>query len=169
MIARRYAKALLELSLNEGRTKAVKADMEKIETLTAKKSYFDFFTDRSINAVEKMEVISSLDDLTKDFMRLVIRNKRERDLPLISRQYIELLDRKSGIVDVEAVSCSELDTEERKKLANKIKKLTARQPVIKYKIDRRMVGGIRLKYEGKVLDGSVTGMLSDLKRIMLGS
>jgi F-type H+-transporting ATPase subunit delta len=169
MIARRYAKALLELSIRDDRTKAVKSDMMSIMDITAKKKYFDFFIDRSVPDAEKMDVIVSMDDLTKDFMRLVIRNKRERDLPLISRQYIELLDMRSGIVDVEAVSCSEIDAEERKELANKIKKLTSRQPVIKYKIDRRMVGGIRLKYEGKVLDGSVTGMLSDLKRIMLGS
>ena len=166
MKARRYAKALLELSLKEGAEKVVSREMISIGKLMEKRQYFDFFTDRLIHAGEKLEVLQSFSPLTKDFLRLVIANKREQYLGVISREYAELLNSRNNVVDCVVYSKVELSEEQKSKLSAKLEKHLAKTVNFSFKTDNKIIGGVRIRYGTKIIDGTVSGMLDGLMDIL---
>jgi len=162
MIARRYAKALLQLSLREDLADAVKKDIILVGNLSRQKRYFEFFTNRLIAASDKMDALAGLNPLTKDFLRLIVANKREEYLYIISREYVGLLNKLRNIADVEVLSKTPLSEEQKNRLAMKLGKYTGKKVNLSFRTDKRMIGGICVKYEGRIIDGTVSGQLESL-------
>jgi len=168
MIARRYAKALLRLALKEGSEHAVKNDIVKIGELSTKKRYFEFFTDRLIKASEKLGMLGGMQPLTKDFLKLVIMNRRERYLGLISREYVMLLNKKENVEDVGVSSKVPLSFEQKTMLKIKLEKRLGKKINISFGLDRKMIGGICVRYSDRVIDGTVSGQLKRILSSMTG-
>ena len=167
MKARRYAKALLELSLKEGAEKVVGREIASIGKLMEERKYFDFFTDRLVHAREKLEVLSSLSPLTKDFLRLVIENEREKYLRIISNEYTDLLNSRNDVIDCVVHSKVELSPEQKSRLSEKLEKHLKKTVNFSFKIDSKMIGGVRVRYGTKVIDGTISGMLKGItERLM---
>lgn len=162
MIARRYAKALLQLAIKNDRTEEIKRDIVSIGGLVRQKRYSDYFSNRMVSAASKLEVFASLDPLTRDFLRLVIKNKREEYLYLISREYVGLLNKKENVIDVDAVSRVALSAAQRDALKQKLMKYLGKNINLSLRTDKKLLGGIKLQYDGRVMNGTVSGMLSDL-------
>lgn len=162
MIARRYAKALLYLALRENLSDTVKKDIIQIGHLARQKKYFEFFTNRLIDAGDKIEALAGFNQLTRDFLKLIIANKREEYLYLISREYVGLLNKIQNVVEVEVASRMLLSSEQKNELINKLGKCLCKRVVATFKTDKRIIGGVCVKYEGKVIDGTVSGQLSNL-------
>ena len=168
MIARRYARALLELSIKENSSGAVRREITALGSMMRQKKHFRFFTDRLVKSSEKLEVLTSLSPLTKDFMRLVIANKREEYIDLISREYVELLNQKENIVDGIVSSRAPLNAGQKMRIQGKLEKHTAKKVNLSYRIDKKIIGGVRIQYGSKVIDGTVSGMLKDLLAQLTG-
>ena len=69
--------------------------------------------------------------------------------------YMSAYDIHLGIERVEAVSIIPLTDAQLEKLKNKLAGITGKQIVIKNTIDPSILGGMKLRYLGKQLDGSV--------------
>ena len=168
MIARRYARALLELSLKENSSGAVRREIVTLGSMMRQKKYFMFFTDRIVKSSEKLEALGSFSPLTRDFMRLVIANKREEYIDLISREYVELLNQKENIIDGIVSSRFPLSAGQKARIKGKLEKHTAKKINLSYRTDRKIIGGVRIQYGSKVIDGTVSGMLGDLLSQLTG-
>ena len=168
MIARRYARALLELSLKENSSDAVRKEIVALGSMMRQKKYFNYFTDRIVRNNEKLEALGSFRPLTKDFMRLVIANKREEYIDLISREYVELLNQKENIVDGMVFSRLPLSAEQKARIKDKLEKHIAKKINLIYRTDKKIIGGVRIQYGSKVIDGTVSGMLNDLLAQLTG-
>jgi F-type H+-transporting ATPase subunit delta len=168
MIARRYARALLELSIKENSSDAVKKEVISLGSMMRQKKYFNFFTDRLVRNNEKLEALASFSPLTRDFMRLVIANKREEYIDLISREYVELLNQKENIVDGIVSSRAPLNAGQKMTIQGKLEKHTAKKVNLSYRTDKKIIGGVRIQYGSKVIDGTVSGMLKDLLAQLTG-
>jgi F-type H+-transporting ATPase subunit delta len=168
MIARRYARALLELSLKENASYAVRKEIVALGSMMRQKKYSRFFTDRLVRNNEKLEALDSFSPLTRDFMRLVIANKREEYIGLISREYVELLNQKDNIVDGIVSSRAPLTTGQKMTIQGKLEKHTAKKVNLSYRTDKNIIGGVRIQYGSKVIDGTVSGMLKDLLMQLTG-
>ena len=168
MIARRYAKALLELSLKENSSGAVRREISALGSMMRQKKNFNFFTDRLVKNSEKLEVLASFSPLTRDFMRLVIANKREEYIDLISREYVELLNQKENIVDSIVSSRAPLNTRQKTAIRLKLEKKLTKKVNLSYMTDKSIIGGVRIQYGSKVIDGTVSGMLKDLLMQLTG-
>jgi F-type H+-transporting ATPase subunit delta len=162
MIARRYAMALLELSLKENSSGTVRREIISLSNMMKQKRYFKFFTDRLVKSSEKLEALNSLSPLTRDFMRLVIANKREEYIDLISREYVELLNQKENVVDGIVSSRMPLSAEQKTRIKDKLEEHLAKKINLSYRTDKKIIGGVRVQYGSKVIDGTVSGMLKDL-------
>ena len=168
MIARRYARALLELSLKENSSGAVRREIVTLGSMMRQKRYFNFFTDRLVRNGEKLEALLSLSPLTRDFMRLVIANKREEYIDLISREYVELLNQRENVVDGIVSSRAPLSAGQKMRIKDKLEKKTAKKVNLSYRTDKKIIGGVRIQYGSKVIDGTVSGMLGDLLSQLTG-
>jgi len=168
MVARRYARALLGLSLKENNSEPVKKEIVAVGDLMKQKKYFNFFTDRMVRAGEKLEALGSLSPLTRDFLRLVIANKREEYLYLISKEYVDLLNSRNNIVDGTVSSKLPLTGEQKIKIKNKLEKYLAKKVNLNFKTDKRIIGGASVRYGTKIIDGTVSGMLKGLLTQLTG-
>ena len=71
-----------------------------------------------------------------------------------------------GIIRAEAISAIPLTEEQRKKLAEKLARITGKQIVIENKVDPSLLGGIKLRYMGIQRDGSVKARLDGFARTL---
>lgn len=162
MIARRYAKALLGLALKDGQEEIIRKDIVNIGYLSKQKKYFEFFTNRLIAAADKIELLAGFHDLTKSFLKLVIANKREEYLYLISLEYVKMLNKLKNIEDVEVSSRMPLTSDQKKKLVLNLGKYLGKKVNPSFRTDKKMIGGARIEYGDKVMDGTVSSRLKGL-------
>ncbi len=166
MIANRYARALLALAAKRGCEDAVRHDMKELQKVLERKKLRDFLFSRLVPAADRIAAFSSFDGLTRDFLRLVLANRREEYLPLICREYMGLFNRRRNIADAEVTSRMPLLENEKKLLKAKLDGYMNRRIEMRCRTDRRMSGGVKVLCEGMVIDGTVGGMLSSLLRSM---
>jgi F-type H+-transporting ATPase subunit delta len=159
MMARKYARALLSSSLKEGAAESVKKEIAALAGLMKKKKYFNFFTSRSVRPDEKLETFSSFSPLMKAFLRVVIENKREEDICLISCEYAELLNIRNNILEAAVSSRTPLTEEQMAAIKRKLARNTGKKIDISFKADRSIIGGVKIRYGSRVVDGTVSGML----------
>lgn len=81
-------------------------------------------------------------------------------------QFRSLLYQERGILPVEAVSAVPLTPEQQEALRDKLAAKTGKTILLENKLDPSILGGIKLRYEGKELDGTAAGRLSALRRAL---
>ena len=159
MIPRKYARALLSSALKENAAESVKKEIAVLAGLMDQKKYCDFFTDRLIGRDEKLEALSSLSPLMKAFLRVVIDNKREDEIRFISCEYAELLNLRNNILEATVSSRAPLTDEQMAAIKRKLARSSGKKIDISFKADKSIIGGVKIKYGSKVMDGTVSGML----------
>ena len=69
--------------------------------------------------------------------------------------YEELYDSARGIERVEAITAVALTEAQLTALTKRLNAMTGKRAVIKNTVDPTILGGVKLRYQGKQLDGSV--------------
>ena len=75
-------------------------------------------------------------------------------------------NRDNGILPVQAVTAVELTSEQQKKLTEKLESLTGKVISLTNRVDPRVLGGIRLDYDGKSLDDTVSHRLDAVRSLL---
>ena len=76
-------------------------------------------------------------------------------------------DEHVGLVRAEVVSVEQLAEEETDKLAAAIGASIDKQVIVSNKVDPEMIGGVIVRYQGMVADGSLRTALKELRSEML--
>lgn len=93
------------------------------------------------------------------------RDGQLKNASKIMEKFSELFDAHHGIVTAEVVSVHEIGKEESEEVKKYIaEKYSAKEVVIKSRIDTSIKGGIVIRVGDEVLDGSVATQLKKLKR-----
>ena len=82
-------------------------------------------------------------------------------------QYRALLFEARGILPVQAVSAVALTAAQQKKLAETLSAKTGLTVQLETLVDPAVLGGIKLRYEGRELDGTAAGRMAALRRALL--
>ena len=80
--------------------------------------------------------------------------------------YTEHYDQDNGILRVNAVSAVALTPEQADKLRTKLSRITGKEVALRTRIDPRVLGGIRLDYDGQRLDDTVSHRLDAIKNVL---
>ena len=78
--------------------------------------------------------------------------------------YISAYDISRGIERVEAISSIPLTNSQIEKLQNKLAKLTGKKIIIATTVDPSILGGMKLRYMGKQIDGSLKTKLDKFEQ-----
>lgn len=81
-------------------------------------------------------------------------------------QFKDLLYEQRGILPVEAVSAVPLTPVQQEALRDKLAAKTGKTILLENRVDPSVLGGIKLRYEGKELDGTAAGRLAALRRTL---
>lgn len=103
---------------------------------------------------------SDLQEISKSFLNLLVKNRDLSLLPRIERLYCEYYNKQEGVVDVEVTTAQEIS----KNAVLTIKELVkAKNLNIQMKVDKNVIGGAAIKVGDYLVDDTLQSRLSHLK------
>ena len=171
--ARRYARALLELALAQGAGEEVRRGLrETVRLLAAQPELRVVLLHPAIGAEKKRAVVEAVwkgeHALVRRLVLLLAERERVDLLPDLERVYSQLWNAQRGVVEAEALSVRPLDEAQRKALVDALKRLSGREVELTAQVAPDILGGVVVRMDGKVYDGSVRGRLRALRRHLIG-
>jgi F-type H+-transporting ATPase subunit delta len=174
-VARRYARALLALGIEEGRHEQLGEELQSVlRLLSANKEAGWMLENPGYSREQRHAAIDALTGAVRaspvlvNFLRLLVDRQRIADLPQVSRAYSALLDDKVGRIRATVSSAQPLSSDEVQKLREAIAAMTGHTIVLESKTDPQLLGGLVTQVGATMYDGSLKTQLErlrdDLKR-----
>lgn len=172
-IARRYAKALVQLAADEGAVDKFHGELSTMETLiSGNPELVSILSDPAHGIEEKLEILKevagkmTLSDTIRNAILLLQERNRLGFLPAIVTSYSELADELSGVLRPVVTSAFPLDDNKIAELKSALEKSTGKKVILTVEIDSTLIGGVVTKIGDKVLDGSVKTQLTRIEDIL---
>ncbi|MCS7229563.1 MAG: F0F1 ATP synthase subunit delta [Candidatus Kryptonium sp.] len=174
-VAKRYAKALIEIAEELKKLDRITQDVQLIDSVIKNSRELQLFLkspiikeDKKKQVIQEIFTDSRVDPVTLKFILLLIEKKREDLLQDIVKMYQDLYDEKMGVVTAEVITAVEVDESERKKIEKKILEMTqAKKVKAIYKIDPSIIGGIVIKIGDTVYDASIRRKIQLLREQLI--
>lgn len=99
----------------------------------------------------------------RNFVAILIDNRRIAALPEIAKQVEVEMDRRLGLAEAQVTSARELSPEERRDLEAQMERLTGKKVRARYATDGKLLGGAVVRLGSTIYDGSVRGQLQKMK------
>ena len=170
--AQNYADALYDLARDEGLDEQLLRELTGVDGLFRENP--DYYGLLSASNIRKPEQLAALDEAFSgrvhtyllSFLKLLCERHHIRELPNCARRYRGRYNEDHGILEVQAITAIPLSESLRDRLISRVSGLTGKQVELQNRIDPGVLGGIRLEYEGKALDGTVRQRLDGLKKTL---
>ena len=170
LVARRYAKALVESLKETSRLDPVGANLREFaELFETSREFRVALANPAIPMTTKKAVLNAvleklkMDPLAASMIQLALENGRIGLLPLVAEEFEEMANSALGRVRVGITSARPLSSEEEKAMKESLKKFTGKTAVMSVKEDPSLIGGVVVRIGGSVYDGSVKNQLKALK------
>ena len=107
----------------------------------------------------------NLDDVIKKFAELLRKDKRLRDVDDIIKKFDDICNKENGVIEAEIITKESLKNDLKDRLREFIKdRYRAKKVILKNRTDENIKGGIIIKVNDEILDGSVVRRLRELKK-----
>jgi F-type H+-transporting ATPase subunit delta len=172
-VARRYARALLVLAEEQQKLSVVDGDFERVLRLVNESRDLELFLQNPTISKKKKEMALTevfskmVDDLTLQFIALMVRKGRESMLIDTVDQFRRMVDEKMGIVRAEVRSVVSLNKRQEQQLKKQLEGFTGMTVEIQYSLDRSLRGGFLARMGDTVFDASVKRQLELLEKRFL--
>ncbi|MCO6461259.1 MAG: ATP synthase F1 subunit delta [Saprospiraceae bacterium] len=173
-VASRYAKSLLDLAMEQGKTEVVKGDMATFKEALKSRDLYLLLKSPIIYPAKKISALKAvfegkLDSLTMAFFNLTIQKGRESLLVDIADEFFEQYNHQFNIALVKVTSATTLDQPTIDKILDKVKSLVGSDKTIQLEtvVNPDIIGGFIIQYDDKLYDSSVAYQLSKLKQSFL--
>ena len=168
--AARYAKAMLEISVENGNADAINNDMILISESVSQSNELKTFLNNPVigdsakfNAVE--EVFAGANQGTKELFKLLKTNSRFELLAAIAMDYQKQYEEHKGIERVTVTTAIPMDADLEAKVLVKAKEIVqGKEVIISNVVDSSIIGGFILKIGDKQYNASIAHQLEVLKR-----
>ncbi len=170
IVASRYAKSLLDLSVEKNQLDSVYADMLQVKNVCdSSKEFINFLNSPIIKSDKKTATIKAVFDgklntITSGFFTIVATKRRESIIPEMAASFIEQYKIHKNISTVIVISANGLDSATKQKALELVKSQITGEVELVEKTDANIIGGFILKIGDKQIDKSVARQLSNLKK-----
>ncbi len=159
-IARKYAKALFEVSKEENLSDEILREINELEK-TLDKEIMEFLSLPTVVFEHKVDLIKDLQErlrfhpfITNTLLLLVEKNKA-RYIPVFISYYTQLYMEEKGYVVAEVKTARELNEFEEEALKERIKEWSGKEVFLKKEVDKEIIGGIIIKIGDLLIDNSI--------------
>jgi F-type H+-transporting ATPase subunit delta len=168
-VATRYAKALLELAVDNNKVDSVLGDMQFLLQVNNDTRDFEMLISSPIVKSDKKLSIFKLifeqfEEETMSFVELVTKNRRENYLPAIATAFEAQVKEYKGIVPMTLVSAVPLDATTKAAIVAKVQSGIQGTLEIEEVIDEELIGGFVVKMGDIQIDASVASQFNNLKQ-----
>ncbi|MDR2975855.1 MAG: F0F1 ATP synthase subunit delta [Streptococcaceae bacterium] len=167
IIARKYAKALIEAAKEPDKIETLLSEAMELEKSIEACHAQSFLADDIVPDAQKNELLNKIADNASEMMgnllRIIAENGRFSLLSLILKEYKSLANKTLGHDEVEVISPVTLTETQITKMINVIKtKFDLKNVTIINQIDEKILGGFIIKNNVKVLDASIKSQLAKI-------
>ena len=174
MIARRYAKALVNLAENEKNLDNTGKHLNSITEVYKENSQLrQVLSDTKVSSVVKLEILKDVlskikvSKLVDTFIRYLLAKRRIDFLPDIERAFNLLLQEKLGRIEANVTAAYDLPKETVKKLVNAISGYSGKEVQVNVAIDPSIIGGMVTRIGSTVIDGSIKTHLNKIRQSII--
>ncbi|HMB41503.1 MAG TPA: ATP synthase F1 subunit delta [Balneolaceae bacterium] len=173
--AKRYANAYLETALELKVLEKAKEDMLLIqETYKSSPDLRIFLRSPVIKKDKKRAAIEAIfsdkvQDITNNLLKILSDKDREMLIEDITGFFMDLYNIHHGNIKVSVSSAYKLDKKQEKALINKLEDVSGKNVLLHTTIDESLLGGLKVRIDDTVIDGSVKYKLSQLKDKFTGA
>lgn len=172
--ARRFAKALLDVS--EGREAAERFSKELPETLLAFKESPELYK-ILLNPMYSLDERTSLMNKVSErlgssrevsaFINVLVKTRTIKLLPDVIAVYEKLVDERAGRVRAVVEAPAPLSEAQLSEVRERLKGLTGKEVVAAFRENKELLGGLVVRVENTVMDGSLRTQLGRMKEKIL--
>jgi F-type H+-transporting ATPase subunit delta len=168
-VARDYAKALFMLTEELGTTEEVKDDVTVCRKVFLENPSYLTLTDTPALALsEKLslvdEAFSGIDTSVCNLIKILCEKHSVHLFPELAKEYLAFYNEARGICTAEVISAVPLSESQLESIKAKLRSMTGKTVVLNNKIDNEVLGGIKLRYMGIQLDGSLKSRLDSIEK-----
>lgn len=175
LVSRRYALALFEAGLELQKIDAFKDELTLLnDVFIREEKLLDILGHPRINKEEKKDMVDkifqgSLSQEVFNFMYILIDKRRESNILEIKKEYDKLYNEQKNIIKVVARTAVPMEDEAKIKLSKVLGEKLEKTIELSNQVDPSIMGGVVLRIEDKLIDGSLKGQLEDIGKALVGS
>ncbi|OSZ82848.1 ATP synthase F1 subunit delta [Chitinophagaceae bacterium IBVUCB1] len=169
-LASRYAKALLDLAVEQNAVEAALQDVRLLDaTCRQSRDFANMLRSPIIKADKKHEIVmaivgNKMHTLTQAFLKLLVSKGREANLPEIAVAFLEQYKAMKNIKTVKLTTAQPLSDTVKQAIINKIVATVHKGEIeVTEAVDPNIIGGFILQMDDKLVDASVRRDLKDVK------
>ena len=166
-----YGDALFSLAEEVGETEAVMGDLEILgSVITQTPEYLGMLDSPALSREERLALIdgsfASLNKNLVNMAKLLTEKRLAHTLPSVIKHITAVYEKSRGIERVEVISAVPLSDGQKAKLKAKLEGITKKQIIISNTHDPSLLGGMKLRYMGVQLDGSIKTKLDGFEKAL---
>jgi F-type H+-transporting ATPase subunit delta len=164
-VAFQYAEALFSLAFEENRVEDIRSTFQQfIESQDEEIS--NFLNHPKVTTKAKKEIIGKVmeDSLFVNFVNVLLDNNRIDFIEDIYNEFNTIVDNQNKVMNAFVYSNRPLTKTELMKLNDNLSKKHNRTVKLENIVEPNIIGGLRVEFEGNVLDETINNYLQSLKR-----
>ncbi|WP_010579608.1 ATP synthase F1 subunit delta [Liquorilactobacillus vini] len=173
IIAQRYGKALFELAEEKAQRQSILAELLELKKILQQQpELLKVLDSKQVSYHEKQTILQVLvkaaSPLVANLLQMLFDYGRIDDLAAIINEYVRLNDQLEKTVHAQVVTAIELDEAQKTSLmASFAKVVGASKVILEEKVDPEIIGGVVLKSNNYIYNGSLRLRLERIKRLLL--
>jgi F-type H+-transporting ATPase subunit delta len=168
-LATRYAKSLVDLSVERGQLEEIYTDMLWLQAVCRQsREFVNVLRSPVINSDTKIKIVEAvtgknISELTNAFIHLMIRKGREGFLPEVVNAFITQYKIRNNIYTIQLTTATEVSDSVKELITKKIRETTHMQKIeLETKVNSDIIGGFVLQAGDMLIDASIS---YDLKAV----
>ncbi len=170
LLAKRYAKALFDLAVEDGKIEEVKDDMKLVaDVMTENRELRRMMASPVIPPARKKAVVKNIfkgkiNKHSQAFLEILIRKGREEQIHDIAQQFHQSYLDYKNIAIVEITTAVNIDEKLRSRMVSLMEDRTKKTIQMQEKLDPEIIGGFKLKLNDYQYDASISKIISQLHK-----
>ena len=170
-IAGRYAKSLIDLSVERGQLESVFADMQWLQAVcNSSRDFVVVLKSPVIKGDKKQKILESvtsgkISELTAAFNRLLIKKGRESFLPEIIPAFISQYKEYKNIYTIKLTTAAAISDDLRNAIVDRMKQISDMKNIeLETAVNDDLIGGFVLQAGDQLVDASIAYDLKNIAR-----
>ncbi len=173
--AHRYAKALIDLAVEQKNIEEVKSDLELFRTtLRSNLALMQIMKSPVVTNNDKIAILNKIfsqkiNPSTMGFFDLVVRKNRSFILKEIYEAFIDQYNQLHNIITATVKTASPIDAAVAKEVTGFVEKQTGKKVTLNTITDPSLIGGLVVQIGDNLYDASVSGKINKIRQNLLNT
>ena len=167
-----YGQAMYDLAREENLSKALLDELTALSgSFEGEPEFIRLLSSPNIPKEERVQILDDsfrgkIDPYVLNFLKVLTEKGYIRHFSGCCQYFKQCYNKDNGIVPVVAYTAVPLSDELRRKLTAKLSTVTGKTIELDCRIDPETLGGVRLDFDGKQVDGTVRRRLEDIRGLL---